>query len=407
MRTGIIGGTFDPIHEGHILIAKAAMSECKLDRVVFMPTGNSYMKVNVSPAIHRLNMLKVALKNYPEFEISDIEIKRKGNTYTCETIKYLKETIDDELFFIIGSDTLYSIEKWKEPEYLFDNLKFIVASRSNFDSEKKANELKDKYNAEIIFLNCDAIDISSTSIRKCIIDNFDKAFNCGKEEVEEENIDFCNTMTFIDKDVMNYIKVNHIYKEMNEAEIVKRLSSDLKESRLIHTMGVLDTAVSLAKIYSADEKKVSIAALLHDCAKYMPLESMIEICERNFVEFNEVESKSTALMHAKAGACVAYEEYSIYDKDIIEAIKWHTTGKPDMSLIEKIIFVSDYIEPGRTHSDKLPMYRMIATVDLDLVCMNILKDTVDYLKTKEAEGTEIDPMTNETYNFYKELISNR
>ena len=109
MRTGIIGGTFDPIHEGHILIAKEAMSECKLDRVVFMPTGNSYMKENVSPAIHRLNMLKVALKNYPEFEISDIEIKRKGNTYTCETIKYLKETIDDELFFIIGSDTLYSI----------------------------------------------------------------------------------------------------------------------------------------------------------------------------------------------------------------------------------------------------------------------------------------------------------
>ena len=131
---------------------------------------------------------------------------------------------------------------------------------------------------------------------------------------------------------------------------------------------------------------------------------MIAICERNFIELNELEKKKNSLLHSKAGACLAYEKYGIKDKEILDAIKYHTTGKPDMSLIEKIIFVSDFIEPGRTHSEKLPMYRMIAMADINLVCMNILKDTLDYLKSLNEE---IDPLTEETYAFYKNLINER
>ena len=144
--------------------------------------------------------------------------------------------------------------------------------------------------------------------------------------------------------------------------------------------------------------------LVHDCAKYMPLEDMIDICERNFVELNELEKKKNSLLHSKAGACLAYEKYGIKDKEILDAIKYHTTGRPDMSLIEKIIFVSDFIEPGRDFSEKLPMYRMIAMADINLVCMNILKDTLDYL---EARNEEIEPLTKETYAFYKNLINER
>ena len=110
------------------------------------------------------------------------------------------------------------------------------------------------------------------------------------------------------------------------------------------------------------------------------------------------------MLHSKAGACLAYEKYGIKDSEILEAIKWHTTGKPDMSLIEKIIFISDYIEPNRTHSDKLPMYRMIAMADINIVCMNILKDTLDYL---ESINKKTDEMTVLTYQYYKKLISER
>ena len=384
MKICISGGTFDPIHKGHIEIAKIALSQFNLDKVIFMPTGNSYMKSDVTPSIHRYNMLKLAIEGIDKFEISDLEIKRAGYTYTKDTVAYFKENYpDDELYFLIGTDTLFMLEKWYMPEYLFKNLIFIVAKRGDADSVAKAEELKEKFNADIRFMHNDIIDISSTEIR---------------EEFDNKSYDEFNNR-FFDKKVFEYIKENHLYKEMNDAEMITLLSKELKESRLMHTFGVIDTATSLAKAYQADIKKCERAALLHDCAKYMPLEEMIAICERNFVELNDLEKSKDSLLHAKAGACLAYEKYGIKDKEILDAIKYHTTGRPDMSLIEKIIFVSDFIEPGRTHSEKLPMYRMIAMADINLVCMNILKDTLDYL---ESLNEEIDPLTKETYIFYKD-----
>ena len=410
MKIGILGGTFDPIHYAHIHIAKAALSEVNLDKVIFIPSGNSYMKQNVSPAIHRLNMLKLALKDYPEFEISEIEINRKGYTYTCDTIKELKETTNDEYYFIIGTDTLLMLEKWYKPEYLFENLTFIVADRHSDERASKEKEYIDKYNAKFIDLTCDYMDTSSTRIRECILSELygftSSDNNASKEDINSDS-NFEYLKNNIPYDVFEYIKNNHLYKELNDAEMITLLSQELKESRLLHTLGVIDTASELAKIYNVDSKEASISALLHDCAKYMPLEDMIAICKRNFVDLNDIEKKSEALLHSKAGACYAYEKYGVTDENILNAIKYHTTGRPDMSMLEKIIFVADYIEPNRTHSDKLPMYRMIAKADIDLVCMNILKDTLDYLETKKADGVEVDPLTLETYNFYKELIANR
>ena len=389
MKICISGGTFDPIHNGHIEIAKIALSQFNLDKVIFMPIGNSYMKSDVTPSIHRYNMLKLAIEGIDKFEISDLEIKRAGYTYTKDTVAYFKENYpDDEHYFLIGTDTLFMLEKWYMPEYLFKNLIFIVAKRGDADSVAKAKELKEKFNADIRFMHNDIIDISSTEIR---------------EEFDNKSYDEFNNR-FFGKKVFEYIKENHLYKEMNDAEMITLLSKELKESRLMHTFGVIDTATALAKAYQADIKKCERAALLHDCAKYMPLEDMIAICERNFVELNDVEKSKDSLLHAKAGACLAYEKYGIKEKEILDAIKYHTTGRPDMSLIEKIIFVSDYIEPGRDFSDKLPMYRMIAMADINLVTMNILKDTLDYL---ESLNVEIDSLTKETYAFYKNLISNR
>ena len=362
MKICISGGTFDPIHNGHIKIAEIALSQFALDKVIFMPAGNSYMKSDVTPSIHRYNMLKLAIECIEKFEISDLEIKRAGYTYTKDTVAYFKEHYpDDELYFLIGTDTLFMLDKWYMFEYLFENLIFIVANRGDEYSEAKANEYKEKYGADIRFMQNDTIRISSTEIRK----EFDnKTYE-----------DFDNK--YLDKKVFEYRKENHLYKEMSDAEMIMLLSKDQKESRLMHTFGVIDTASTLAKAYQADIKKCEKAALLHDCAKYMPLDEMIAICERNFVEINDLEKKKDSLLHAKAGACLAYEKYGIKDKEILDAIKYHTTGRPDMSLIEKIIFVSDYIEPGRDFSDKLPMYRMIAMADINLVCMNILKDTLD------------------------------
>ncbi|MCR4649544.1 MAG: nicotinate-nucleotide adenylyltransferase [Lachnospiraceae bacterium] len=395
MKIGIFGGTFDPIHNGHIHIAKEALSQFDLDKVIFIPSGNSYMKSDVTPAIHRFNMLKLAVEDIEKFETSDIEIKRPGYTYTKDTVIELKKLYpNDELYFLVGTDTLFNIEKWYEPQFLFDNLIFLVADRNDSESKKKVDYLKFQFNAEIEFLNNDFYDISSSEIREYIKKN---GYSFEDKRISEN----------ISSEVLEYIKSNHLYLDMNEKEMVELLSKDLKESRLIHTLGVMDMACKLAKIYNVDNKKATVAALLHDCAKYMDFNEKLAICERNFEELNEFEKQSDSLLHAKAGAWYAYEKYGIKDKEILDAIKFHTTGRPDMNMLEKIIFISDFIEVGRTHSEKLPMYRMIATVDIDLVCMNILKDISDYLNSNEETKKLIDPMTEETYKFYKKLISDR
>ncbi len=395
MKICIFGGTFDPIHNGHIHIAKEALSQFNLDKVIFIPTGNSYMKSDVTPAIHRFNMLNLAVNGIDKFETSDIEIKREGYTYTKDTVEELKKIYpEDELCFLIGTDTLFMIEKWYKPEYLFENLIFIVADRNDSETDKKTAELKDKFNAKIEFLNSDFYDISSSEIREY----FSKNGYSYEDKLVSENIS---------EEVFEYIKSNHLYLDLNEKEMVELLSKDLKESRLIHTLGVMDMACKLAKIHNVDIKKATVAALLHDCAKYMDFNEKLAICERNFEKLNEIEKQSDSLLHAKAGAWYAYEKYGIKDKEILDAIRYHTTGRPDMNMLEKIIFISDFIEVGRTHSEKLPMYRMIATVDIDLVCMNILKDISDYLHSNEETKDLIDPMTEETYKFYKNLISER
>ena len=146
MKVCIFGGTFDPIHKGHIHIAKNALSEFSLDKVIFMPTGCSYMKKDVTPSIHRLNMLKLAVDGIEKFEVSLLEVEREGYTYTKDTVEiYKKENPEDELYFLIGTDTLFMIEKWYEPEYLFENLIFLVADRNDEKSQNKAEELKSKY----------------------------------------------------------------------------------------------------------------------------------------------------------------------------------------------------------------------------------------------------------------------
>ena len=130
MKIGILGGTFDPIHNGHLYIAKKAMEKYSLSKVLFIPTGVSYMKSGVSLAVHRYEMTRLAIRDFPEFEISDLEVFRGGNTYTFETIQELKkEYPDDKFYFIIGTDTLFMMEKWRNFEYLFENLTLIVGKK--------------------------------------------------------------------------------------------------------------------------------------------------------------------------------------------------------------------------------------------------------------------------------------
>ena len=187
---------------------------------------------------------------------------------------------------------------------------------------------------------------------------------------------------------------------MNKKErinLIRELESELAYGRFVHTLNVACTAANLAMCYGSDIDQADTAGLLHDCAKCMNLGKMLKLCDKADLELSEFEKNSASLLHSKAGAVLAASKYGIRDEDILNAIRYHTTGRPGMSLLEKIIFVSDYIEPGRTHSKKLPELRKLAFQDLDKALVEILHDTLDYLSTKEEN---IDPQTRETYEFY-------
>ena len=187
------------------------------------------------------------------------------------------------------------------------------------------------------------------------------------------------------------------YKEFDP--IKGKLQNTLDEMRYEHTLGVMYTAGSLAMAYGQDIRQAMLAGLLHDCAKCISLEEMIQWCDKYNFSISEMERRSKNLLHAKAGAVMAEHEYHINDREILQAITYHCTGAPNMSMLDKIVYIADFIEPGRKDAKNLDMIRKMAFADLDACMAQITYDILNYLNSK---GYVIDPTTEETYHFYKE-----
>lgn len=183
-------------------------------------------------------------------------------------------------------------------------------------------------------------------------------------------------------------------------EINCKLQKELTKKRYTHTLGVSYTAAALAMKHGYDIKKAQVAGLLHDCAKCNTDEKMLEKCKKNKIMITDVEKRNPYLLHAKLGACLAKKQYGIEDEEILSAIAYHTTGKPAMSELEKIVFISDYIEPNRKEIRGLPQIRKIAFENLDEAVFMILDNTLLYLK-EESGKKEIDAMTEKAFEYYK------
>lgn len=180
-------------------------------------------------------------------------------------------------------------------------------------------------------------------------------------------------------------------------KIRKELSKELDFKRYEHTLGVAYTAACMAMRYGCDTNKAYLAGLLHDCAKCMTHEERLNYCKKHKLEVTSYEKQNPALLHAKVGAELVKRKYDINDEEIISAVRYHTTGKPEMTLLEKIIFVADYLEPHRSEAEDLPIVREMVFMDLDKTLRTILKDTLEYLNGLDKT---IDPMTAQTYEYY-------
>lgn len=184
-------------------------------------------------------------------------------------------------------------------------------------------------------------------------------------------------------------------------KIEKKLRKYLDEDRLWHTLGVMHTAAAMAMVHGTDMEKAQLAGILHDCAKCVPTKKKLKLCKENHIPVTEFEKEHPFLLHAKVGAWIAREKYGVTDPEILEAIIWHTTGKADMSVLEKIIYIADYIEPARDKAPRLSEIRRLAFQDLDRCMYEILKDTLEYLQDSPED---IDQATKKAYDYYKEYI---
>ncbi len=189
---------------------------------------------------------------------------------------------------------------------------------------------------------------------------------------------------------------------MDKAKEMRKLRKKIEKvqdaKRFEHTLGVEYTAAALAMCHGASVEDARLAGLLHDCAKCFSDEKRLSVCEKKNIPITEIEGRNPFLLHAKVGAFLAKEKYGVENRDVLNAILYHTTGREGMSLLEKIIFVADYIEPGRKQAPNLPEIRRLAFQDLDKALLWILEDTLKYLK---RSGGETDPMTELTWRYYK------
>lgn len=350
-KIGIMGGTFNPIHNGHIKIAQAAKSEYHLDRVIFLTSGNPPHKQGeaILDAKIRHIMVKRAISEIEGFEPCDYEVNREEYSYSVNTLRHFSEAMhDDELFFIIGGDSLRDFHKWYMPEEILKLCTLLVYDRSG--------GIIDSPYAKPV--HGEKIDVSSTKIRQML-----------------ENGDDISGL--VPDGVLEFINKYHIYrKKLGQKEELKKL---LTPERYAHSIGVMETAVELAEIYGADTEKARIAGLLHDCAKN--LDDIYGRCRDLEVSLDEFELKSPPLVHAKLGAEFAKVHFGITDKEILEAIRWHTIGKPKMTLLEKIVFVADLTEPGRTFPDAEPL-RALSRKNLDAALSECIKSTIEINKKR-------------------------
>ena len=389
MKIGIMGGTFDPIHNGHVMLGEYARELFALDEIWFMPNGNPPHKMNEkieSQTKHRVEMVRRAIADKDGFVLQLYEAERKEINYSYLTMEHFIETFPEcEFYFIIGADSLFALESWVHPEKLVKTCVILAACRDDKNTDEMERQiayLNQKYGADIRLLKTPNVDISSTEIRHRLKNGL-------------------SVRDMIPKSVYQYIQEHHLFSDDLE-ELKEKVRKSQKESRFVHTLGVAETALQLAKQYQVDEKKAEIAALLHDCAKGFSGQEQLQLCKKYGLTITEAEEQNPCLLHAKLGAYLAKTEYVIDDEEILDAIRWHTTGRPGMCKLDKIIYIADYIEPNRNQAPNLDEIRRLARVNLDECLYAILKATLAYLETKKDI---IDPMTAQTYLYYKNYLN--
>lgn len=366
MKIAVFGGVFDPVHNGHIECARLADRALCPDKLIFVPSGRPPHKVKMmNTAHHRTEMLKIAVsENFGErAEICNFETDSDGFSYTSDTLAHLRCVygMEAEIYFVVGSDNIGNIEGWHKPEVIRTLATIAVVKRPGYDSAAAKKLLP-----ECIVLEGESVEDASSDIRNAAARGEDFS-------------------SLVPRGVYDYIKKHGLYpKTMGEDEILNFVKERLTPSRFSHTVGVRDAAEVLAARFNADCRSARIAAFLHDCTKNLSLNEMLKLCEKYDIITDELQRRQEALLHGITAEAVAFFEVGICDGDILEAIRYHTTGRRGMPNLMKIIYLADCIEPSRNYPgvDEL---RELSLVNLDKACLASIDKTIKFLISKRAE----------------------
>lgn len=391
MRIGIYGGSFNPVHNGHIHLAKAAMKDFGLDRIFLLPSKISPHRSSAEYASgeDRLEMLRLAVENEKHMEVSDYEIRSDRVSYTIYTIEHFRSLFpDDELCLLVGSDMLLSFEKWFRFEDILSQATLCAVSRNNGDMEqlKEKASFLSQYGC-VRISETQPVEISSTEIRKKI----------------EKNTD-CTC--YLHKNVVQYIRSKGLYSVRGE-EIMqydpedkkKYLKANLSAKRFQHSLNVADECRKLAEKYGEDPDKAYYAGLLHDICKEMPDAEQKALVENSGFAVCREELETRSLWHGIAGAYFVKTEFGVEDIDIINAIRFHTIGRAGMSRLEEIVYLGDLVSAERDYKDVDKMRKLVYS-SLDEA---MLYAVVFSIKSVIKKGGVIPLCTVEAYNFYTRL----
>lgn len=372
MRILIYGGSFNPPHLGHVRSGQVAAAALRPDKVFFIPAAippHKQMAEGSPSGEHRLAMTAIAAQAVPGGEALDIELRRDGPSYTSDTLRILREQYPgDELIFLMGTDMLLSIDTWHEPEVILSLATVAVFARESGrrpELEAKAAKLKEKYGATVYILDGQPVEVSSTQIRSML------PKRQGRELLPEG--------------VYAYIIRHRLYDAQPEFDWLREQAyAYLKPKRVPHVQGTEAEARRLAQRWGESVDDAAEAAIVHDITKKLTLPEQLLLCDKYGIMADDYERTSEKLLHAKTGAAFAQDLFGIPER-IAQAVRWHTTGKPGMTDLEKIIYLADYIEPGRSGFSGLEELRRAAYEDLDAAMELGLRMSLDEVRSRGQE----------------------
>lgn len=390
MKIGIYGGTFDPPHLGHMEAARAAATVLGLDKLIFIPAKqppHKQLSTESASTVQRLEMTRLmadGLLMPGVADVSDLELNRSGKSYTVDTLYALKERFpEDEFWLLMGTDMFLTLQTWHRAEEIMKLTGIAAFARTESDSGEMMNiqgrYLNENYGARVCMIQLPQIrEISSTQVRSS------------------------KSGEGLWPAVWGYILREGLYgierplNALSDADLRAVSYSMIRAKRIAHVQGCEEEAVRLAQCWGANEMHARRAAILHDCTKYLNLKEQLSICDQYGIELDEMEQKAVKLLHSKTGAALA--KYVFGEPEVVcEAIFWHTTGKADMTLLEKILYIADYMEPTRDFAG-VERLRDLAYVDLDAAVLLGTEMTVEEMN---GYGSPVHPNTLAARDFLK------